>query len=163
MDNQYTFGEFATRQLVLSKGSVTEGAQRRYSGHSKDHRPDLPQIVICIAVAREGILVRVWSFPGDTSDQVLICKVKDDLRSWGLNRVIRVLDRGFTSAQNRRYLQRGSGHYIMGKKLRSDQPEAKAALSRQGRYHVARNSGRHHRFSWSRLFAHVPKHSSDTP
>ena len=40
---------------------------RRY-GHSKDHRPDLPQVVIGLAVAKEGIWVRVWSWPGNTSD-----------------------------------------------------------------------------------------------
>ena len=113
---------------------AVEGAWRTY-GHSKDHRPDLPQIVIGMAVTREGIPVRVWTFPGDTSDQVLIRTVKDDLSDWNLNRVIWALDRGFTSAANRRYLQRGGGHYIMGEKLRGDSAEAAAALSRQGRYH----------------------------
>jgi transposase len=84
--------------------------------------------------------VRVWTFPGDTSDQTLIRTVKDDLRDWNLNRVIWALDRGFTSAENRRYLQRGGGHYIMGEKLRGESKEAAAALSRQGRYHtVAQN------------------------
>ncbi len=38
---------------------------RRY-GHSKDHRPDLPQIVIGLAVTREGIPVRCWCWPGNT-------------------------------------------------------------------------------------------------
>ena len=36
---------------------------RRY-GHSKDHRKDLPQIVIGLAVTREGIPVRCWCWPG---------------------------------------------------------------------------------------------------
>ena len=112
---------------------AVEGAWRTY-GHSKDHRPDLPQIVIGMAVTREGIPVRVWTFGGDTSDQVLIRTVKDDLADWQLNRVIWALDRGFTSAANRRYLQRGGGHYIMGEKLRGESAEAAAALSRQGRY-----------------------------
>jgi hypothetical protein len=115
-------------------GRAVEGAWRTY-GHSKDHRPDLPQIVIGMAVTREGIPVRVWTFPGNTSDQVLIRTVKDDLSDWQLNRVIWALDRGFTSAANRRYLQRGGGHYIVGEKLRGDSTEAAAALSRQGRYH----------------------------
>ena len=115
--------------------SATPGARRSY-GHSKDHRPDLPQVVLAMAVTRDGVPVRLWTFPGNTSDQVLIRRVKDDLRSWSLNRVIWVLDRGFTSADNRRYLNRAGGHYIMGEKLRSDQEEAKAALSRAGRYHV---------------------------
>jgi hypothetical protein len=116
-------------------GRAVEGAWRRH-GHSKDHRPDLPQIVIGMAVTRDGIPVRVWTFPGNTSDQVLIRTVRDDLASWQLNRVIWALDRGFTSAENRRYLQRGGGHYIMGEKLRGDSAEAAAVLSRQGRYHT---------------------------
>lgn len=45
-----------------------------------------------------------------------------------------VADRGFSFAQNRRYLQRAGGHYIIGEKLRSGSAEVQAALSRQGRY-----------------------------
>jgi transposase len=37
---------------------------RRF-GHSKDHRDDRPQVVIGLAVTKEGIPVRVWSFPGN--------------------------------------------------------------------------------------------------
>lgn len=116
-------------------GQAVERAWRT-RGHSKDHRADLPQVVIGMAVTRDGIPVRVWTFPGNTSDQVLIRTVKDDLRDWNLNRVIWALDRGFTSAANRRYLQRAGGHYIMGERLRGDSVEAAAALSRQGRYHT---------------------------
>ena len=113
-----------------------ESGRRRYSKSSKDHRPDLPQVVVGMAVTRKGIPVRVWTFPGNSSDQVIIRKVRDDLRGWNLARVIWVLDRGFSSKRNRRYLQRGGGHYIVGEKLRSDSKEASAALSRQGRYHT---------------------------
>jgi transposase len=109
-------------------------------GKSKDHRGDLPQVVIGMAVTREGIPIRVWTWPGNTGDQALIRQVKDDLRSWRLGRVVWVADRGFSSAQNRRYLQRAGGNYIIGEKLRSGSPEAAAALARQGRYqHVAGN------------------------
>jgi len=78
--------------------------------------------------------VRVWTFPGNTSDQVLVRSVRDDLSSWNPNRVILALDRGFASAKNRRYLQRGGGHYIVGEKLRGDSKEVAIALARQGRY-----------------------------
>jgi DDE family transposase len=115
---------------------LVEQGRRRYSKHSKDHRPDLPQVVVGMAVTRTGIPVRMWTFPGNASDQVIIRKVKDDLRGWNLSRVIWVLDRGFTSERNRRYLQRAGGHYIVGEKLRSDSKEANAALARQGRYHT---------------------------
>jgi Transposase DDE domain len=112
----------------------TDKAGFRSYGKSKDHRDDLPQIVVGMAVTRTGIPVRVWCWPGNTSDQALIRQVKDDLRDWTLARVIWVADRGFASAENRRWLRRGDHHYIIGEKLRSGSAEATAALQRQGRY-----------------------------
>src|SRR5260370_21687423 len=108
----------------------------RAHGKSKDSRDDLPQIVIGMAVTRAGISVRVWCWPGSTGDSALIRQVKADMRDWSLGRVVWVPDRGFSSKENRRYLQAGAGHYIIAEKLRSDSPEIKAALSRQGRYHA---------------------------
>jgi transposase len=93
-------------------------------------------VVIAMAVTRTGIPVRVWTFPGNTNDQELIRQAKDDLRAWKLSRVVWVADRGFQSAENRRYLQRAGGHYILGEKLRGNDKEANAALARQGRYHT---------------------------
>ena len=87
-----------------------------------------------MAVTRDGIPVRVWCWPGDTADSALIRQVKDDMRDWCLSKVIWVADRGFTSAENRRYLRKGGGSYIIGEKLRSGSADAQAALSRQGRY-----------------------------
>src|SRR6266567_8701870 len=49
-------------------------------GKSKDHRDDLPQVVIGMAVTRDGIPLRTWSWPGNTSDSALIRQVKDDMR-----------------------------------------------------------------------------------
>ena len=43
-------------------------------------------------------------------------------------------DRGFASAENRRWLRKGDHHYILGERLRSGSAEASAALQRQGRY-----------------------------
>jgi len=87
-----------------------------------------------MAVTREGIPVRVWSWPGNTADSALIRQVKEDLRDWTLSRIVWVADRGFSSAENRRYLRRGDHHYIIGEKLRSGSAASKAALSRAGRY-----------------------------
>jgi len=130
-------------------GNVTDDDQEaaegkpagfRACGKSKDHRDDLPQVVIGMAVTRDGIPVRVWCWPGNTADSALIRQVKQDMRDWTLSRVVWVADRGFTSAENRRYLRKGDQHYIIGEKLRSGSAEADAALSRQGRYQdVAEN------------------------
>jgi transposase len=103
-------------------------------GHSKDHRPDLPQVVIAMAVTRDGVPVRCWTFPGNTADTQVIRTIKDDLGGWGLRRLVWVADRGFASAANRAYLTRGGGHYIHAEKLRHTNAEAAAALARPGRY-----------------------------
>src|SRR5215210_5132619 len=118
---------------TVDEDGVTRPAFRTF-GHSKDARDDLPQVVIGMAVTRTGIPIRAWCWPGNQADQPLIRQVRDDLREWKLSRVVWVADRGFQSAENRRYLQRAGGHYIIGEKLRGESKEAQAALARQGRY-----------------------------
>ena len=112
----------------------------RTHGKSKDCRDDLPQVVVGMAVTRDGIPVRVWSWPGSTADTDLIRQVRGDLRQWTLSRVVWVADRGFTSQKNRRALMQGGGGYIIGEKLRSGSAEVKAALSRQGRYATVKDN-----------------------
>jgi hypothetical protein len=112
---------------------AVEGGARRF-GKSKDHRDDLPQVVIAMAVTRDGIPVRCWTFAGNTGDQKIIRTVKDDLGSWNLRRLVWVADAGFASAANRAYLTRGGGHYIHAEKLRHTNTEAAAALARPGRF-----------------------------
>jgi hypothetical protein len=113
---------------------ATGRAGFRSRGKSKDSRDDLPQVVVGMAVTRDGIPVRVWCWPGNTSDSPLIRQVKDELRDWTLGKVIWVADRGFTSKENRRHLTAGGGGYILGEKMRSGSAEAAAAMARQGRY-----------------------------
>jgi len=130
--------EQQAREAQASAGAAQSGpeeaAVRRFSKHSKDKRPDLPQVVIGMAVTREGVPVRCWTFPGNASDQLIIRSVHDDLAGWKLNRVLWVADRGFNSAANRAYLQKGGGHYVLAERLRGGSAEARAALSRAGRY-----------------------------
>jgi len=120
-------------------GDHGEPAFRAY-GHSKDHRPDLPQVIIGLAVTREGIPVRVWVWPGNTNDMSVLKEVKDDMRGWRLGRVVTVVDRGFSSDENLRYLTRAGGHWIAGERMRDGSPDAQAALSRQGRYQAVRDN-----------------------
>ncbi|WP_034088310.1 IS1634 family transposase [Streptacidiphilus albus] len=112
----------------------------RTHGKSKDSRDDLPQVVVGMAVTREGIPVRVWSWPGSTGDQALIRQVRAELREWTLSRIVWVADRGFSSALNRRTLMQGGGGYIIGEKLRTDSPEVRQALARPGRYATVRDN-----------------------
>ena len=112
---------------------------RRY-GHSKDSRPDRPQIVIGLAVTKEGLPVRCWVLPGNTADMTTVERVKSDLRGWKLSRCIWVMDRGMSSEANRIVLQKAGGHYILGEKLRDSQAAHKEALSFQGRYQKVREN-----------------------
>jgi hypothetical protein len=123
-------------EVTDDEHEAVEGKPAGFRGYgkSKDHRDDLPQIVIGMAVTRDGIPVRIWCWPGNTSDSALIRQVKDEMRDWALSKIVWVADRGFASAKNRRYLRSGDQHYIIGEKLRSGSAEADAALARQGRY-----------------------------
>ncbi len=119
----------------------TEDADEfRRHGKSKDSRPDLPQIVIGLAVTREGIPVRCWVWPGNTNDNSILPEVKDGLRGWRLGRVVTVVDRGFSSDANLDYLRRAGGHWIAGEKMRDGSADAQAALARQGRYQSVRDN-----------------------
>ena len=106
----------------------------RLHGHSKDHRPDLAQVVIGLAVTREGIPVRCWVFPGNTNDAETIATVKRSLAGWKLHRVLWAVDRGMVSEENLRELQKGGAHYVAGVKMRSGQQDVEEALARPGRY-----------------------------
>jgi len=110
-----------------------EEGLRRY-GHSKDKRPDLPQVVIGLAVTKEGLPVRCWVLPGNTQDMTTVERVKKDLSGWKLSRCIWVMDRGMNSEENRIILQRAGGHYILGEKLRDRQGVHNEVLSCRGRY-----------------------------
>jgi hypothetical protein len=116
------------------EASVPAESGTRAFGHSKDHRPDLPQVVIAMAVTRDGIPIRCWTFAGDEADTAIIRRVKQDLAGWNLHRMVWVADRGFASATNRAWLTKGGGHYIHAEKLRHTNREAAAALARPGRY-----------------------------
>jgi transposase len=119
---------------LTPRPQVVNDPPLRRPGHSKDHRPDLAQVVIGMAVTREGIPVRVWVWPGNTNDATTVAQVKRDLVGWRLNRVVWAVDRGFVSEENLVELQRGGAHYIAGEKMRSGKEEVEAALSRQGRF-----------------------------
>jgi IS4 transposase len=132
---------FDTTSTFFQRDTEGDGAGgfRRF-GHSKDHRPDLPQAVIGLAVTREGIPVRCWCWPGNTNNMTVLKQVKDDLRGWRLGRVVTVVDRGFASDDNLAYLTRAGGHWIAGERLRDGTADVGQVLARQGRYQRVRDN-----------------------
>lgn len=131
--------ESADEDRVDAEGNVSEGL-RKWSRHSKDERPDLPQVVVGFAVTRSGIPVRCWVWPGNRVDQELVAEVKRDLSGWKLGRVVLVEDAGFNSEENRRILQRGGGHYIIGEKMRAGKKgDPVEAMKRRGKFKTLDN------------------------
>ena len=106
----------------------------RRRGHSKNGRTDAPQIVVGLAVTREGLPVRSWIWPGQTNDVTTIEKVKTDLRGWRLGRCVFVGDAGMNSQENRRTLALGGGKYILASKMRAGDEVTNEVLPRAGRY-----------------------------
>lgn len=104
-------------------------------GKSKHKREDLPQVTIGLAVTREGIPVRCWVMPGNQHDSKCVEQVQQDLNSWNLGRVVWVMDRGMTSQENKKILQRAGGQYILGEKL-SGSKLNEEALAHPGRFKV---------------------------
>ncbi|WP_353948253.1 IS1634 family transposase [Sporolactobacillus sp. Y61] len=111
----------------------------RKLGYSKDKRPDLLQVVIGMAVTKEGLPIRCWVWPGNTADKTVVEEAKKDLVGWKLGRVISVMDRGFSTEDNLTTLQRAGGHYIVGEPMRSGKKIVDEAMSRKGRYQKVRN------------------------
>ena len=84
-------------------------APLRRRGHSKEGRDNQPQVIIALAVTRDGMPVRSWVLPGDTADVATVARIKDDLRAWRLGRCLFVGDAGMYSADNLAALSRGLG------------------------------------------------------
>ena len=85
-------------------------------------------------MTRDGLPVRSWVFPGNTSDVTTIERVKRDLRGWRLGRCVFVADAAMNSAENRRELALGGGKYILAAKMRAGDEVTQEVLARPGRF-----------------------------
>ncbi len=125
--------------LTLEKQGREYGPLRK-RGYSKNGRSDAPQIVIGMAVTRDGLPVRSWVFSGETSDVSTVERVKEDLRGWRLGRCVFVGDAGMNSEENRRTLALGNGKYILASRMRSGGEVTHEVLARAGRYREVRDN-----------------------
>ena len=124
---------------IADEDAEAGGAPLRKRGHSKNGRGDAPQVLVGLAVTREGFPVRHWVFPGNTVDVSTVAKVKRDLKGWRLNRCVFVGDAGMVSAENLKALARGGGRYIVCMPVHRG-GEADRVIGRRGRYRqVAEN------------------------
>jgi transposase len=107
---------------------------RRQRGPNKEGRDSKPQVVVGLALTRDGLPVRSWVLPGNTADVTTITHLQDDLRGWRLNRCVFVGDSGMFSAANRQRLSRALGRYILAVPMRQVTEVSLAVLTRPGRY-----------------------------
>jgi len=114
-------------------GSEASPGQRK-RGYAKNGRGDAPQVVVGLAVTRDGLPVRHWVFPGNTVDVSTVSQVKADLKGWNLGRCVFVGDAGMVSASNLRTLSLGGGKYIVCMPVHQGGEVAEGVLTRPGRY-----------------------------
>ena len=89
-------------------------------GHSKDHRPDLKQMILAVIIDGEGRPICTEMLPGNTADVTVLLPVIDRLRErFHIGRVCVVADRGMISAATIAALEERKLEYILGARERS--------------------------------------------
>jgi transposase len=111
----------------------------RKFGKSKENTWS-PQVVVALAVTREGLPVRCWVFPGNTTDATTVEKVRSDLRGWSLGRALFVADAGINSQDNRDELGRACGKYLLACRMANVSEIKRDVLSKPGRYTVIKDN-----------------------
>ena len=114
-------------------------ASLRQFGHSKEGTWST-QVVVALAVTREGIPVRSWVLPGNTTDVNTVEKVRSDLRGWNLGRAMFVADSGMNSQDNRTELSRACGKYMLACRMANVAEIKRDVLSKKGRYTVFKDN-----------------------
>ena len=107
-------------------------------GKSKDHRPDLKQMVVGMVLDNNGRPICCELWPGNTSDAKTLIPIVDRLqRRFGISSICIVADRGMISKQVMAQLQSEirNVRYILGARLRAVKEIREQVLGRGGRYH----------------------------
>jgi transposase len=120
---------------VYFEGEGGESIGQR--GHSKDHRPDLNQMVVGALLDDKGKPVCCEMWPGNTADVTTLIPVIERIRNrFHVGRFCIVADRGMISADTVRKLEDPQRDiaYIFGTRMRKVNEIKRHVLSRQGRY-----------------------------
>src|SRR5215204_2797928 len=106
-----------TSLSFIGAGGKTLGER----GYSKDHRPDLMQMIVGVVIDAEGRPVCSEMWPGNTADVSVLVPVIDRLRSrFAIGRVCVVADRGMISAPTIAALEERGLEYVLGARERTD-------------------------------------------
>jgi len=116
-----------------------------HKGYSKDHRPDLNQMVVGAVIDNHGRPICCEMWPGNTADVKTLLPVTDRLRSrFGVRSFCLVADRGMISDQTVTKLDQEKIPYILGVRMRQVKQIKEDLLSHPGRYreiHPERKGG----------------------
>ena len=113
------------------RGGETVGQK----GFSKDHRPDLNQMVVGAIIDDKGRPICCEMWPGNTTDVKTLIPVIDRVRKrFGIHRFCMVADRGMISAETIKELEERNIAYILGTRMRLVKEIKLDVLSRGGRY-----------------------------
>jgi Transposase DDE domain len=127
---------FDTTSIYFEGHGGQEIGQR---GYSKDHRPDLYQMIVGVVLDGQGRPICCELWPGNTADVTTLIPVVDRLRSrFGVRRVCIVADRGMISQETIAALEQPGRdwQYILGARMRSQTEVKDEVLARAGRYRV---------------------------
>lgn len=92
-----------------------EGVEKAARGHSRDHRPDCPQLVIAMVVTPEGFPLSYEVFAGNRADVTTLEEMLDQVEAkHGRARRVWVFDRGIVSEANLQRLRERGGQYVVG-------------------------------------------------
>ena len=106
-------------------------------GHSKDHRPDLPQMVVGMVLDNAGNPLCSTMWPGNTTDVKSLVPVVRRLQAhFGVQRVCVVADRGMISQETIAELEARGWLYILGVRMRRSKEAREEVLARGGRFQV---------------------------
>jgi len=114
-------------------------------GYSKDHRPDLNQMVVGALLDDKGKPVCCEMWPGNTTDVTTLIPVIDRIRNrFHVGHFCIVADRGMISADTLRELEDPDRNipYIFGARMRKVNEVKRDVLSRQGRYREVYTEGK---------------------
>jgi transposase len=104
-------------------------------GFSKDHRPDLKQMVVGAVIDDKGRPICCEMWPGNTTDVTTLIPITERMRErFGIRRSCIVADRGMISNNTLKALEEDHIPYILGTRMRQVKAIKTEVLSRPGRY-----------------------------
>ena len=124
---------FFDTTAIYFEGKGGETLGRR--GHSKDHRPDLRQMVVGAVLDGQGRPICCELWPGNAADVKSLVPVVDRLRKrFSIGQICIVADRGMISQETLREMEERNWQFILGARLRSNKEVRDKVLGRAGRY-----------------------------